>query len=167
MAWLSSRPAGPQHHGELPSVSVDVRAADVLGHADRGDRIEPLTGEVAVVGDADVDPVGQSGRRRPLPRERGLPLGQRDAGDVGAVLARGVQREAAPPAADIEHALAGAQAELRAHELELCALRLLERLRAAREDRALGNQRRTTVIFAADYRGTPRPNVPAGVLGSV
>ena len=55
---------------------------------------------------------------------------------MNAVLARGVQREAAPPAADIEHALAGAQAELGAHELELCALRLLECLRAAGEDRA-------------------------------
>jgi hypothetical protein len=33
--------------------------------------------------------------------------------------------------------------------------------------RSSGNQRRATGIFAADYRGTPHPNVPAGVLGSV
>jgi hypothetical protein len=47
-----------------------------------------------------------------------------------------VEREAAPAAADVEHALAGLQVQLRADELELVPLRLLERGRAAREDRA-------------------------------
>jgi hypothetical protein len=47
-----------------------------------------------------------------------------------------VQRERAPAAADVEDALAGLQVELRADEVELGPLRLLERRRAAREDRA-------------------------------
>jgi hypothetical protein len=34
----------------------------VLDHADRGDRVELLAGEVAVVGEADLDPVGEPGR---------------------------------------------------------------------------------------------------------
>ena len=88
-------------------------------------------GEVAVVSDADLDPVSEPRHRRPFAGERGLPRGQRDAGDMDAVLGGGVKREAAPPAADIEHALAGTQPELGAHELELRALRLVERLRAA------------------------------------
>ena len=45
-------------------------------------------------------------------------------------------REAAPAAAHVEHALALLERELRADQLELRLLRLLERLRAAREDRA-------------------------------
>ena len=67
---------------------------------------------------------------------RGLRLRQRDAGDVDAVALGGVQRERAPAAADVEHAVAGLQRELGADELELGLLRLLERRRAARPDRA-------------------------------
>ena len=47
-----------------------------------------------------------------------------------------MDHEAAPPAADVEHALALAQRELPADELELGLLRLLERLGPAREVRA-------------------------------
>ena len=75
----------------------------------------------------------------PRPRaagERGLRLRQRDPGDLHAVLARGVDREAAPAAADVEQPLALLQRELRAHELELRPLRLLEARPAAREERA-------------------------------
>jgi hypothetical protein len=81
-AVVEQPPPGPQYRGELSRVGVDVCAADVLDHADRGDRIELLAGKVAVVADADLDPVGEPRRRRPLARERGLRLGQRDGGDV-------------------------------------------------------------------------------------
>ena len=77
-----------------------------------------------------------AGRRGALAGQRRLRLAQRDPGDVHAVLARGVDRERAPAAADVEHPLARLQAELRADELELGPLRLLERRRAARPDRA-------------------------------
>ena len=56
-------------------------------------------------------------------------------------LAGGVDREAAPAAADVEHPLARLQSQLRAHELELGLLGLLERLRPSREDRAAVGQR--------------------------
>ena len=52
------------------------------------------------------------------------------------VVVRGVDREAAPAAADVEHALAGGECELARDHVELGRLRLLERARAAREDRA-------------------------------
>ena len=48
----------------------------------------------------------------------------------------GVDCEAAPPAADVEYALAGAEPELAADEFELGLLGLLERLRTACEVRA-------------------------------
>ena len=48
----------------------------------------------------------------------------------------GVDREAAPAAADVEQRSPGLQPELRADQLELRLLGLLERLRPAREDRA-------------------------------
>ena len=110
--------------------------ADVLDHADRGDRVERLARDLAVVHDADVDLVGHARRGGALARELRLRLAQRDPGDVHAVLARGVQRERAPAAADVEHPLARLQRELRADEVELGPLRLLQRRRAARPDRA-------------------------------
>src|SRR5579872_84966 len=81
-----------------------------------------------------------------------------------------MEREAAPPAPDIEHALPGAQAKLRAHQLELCPLRLLERLRAAREDRARVGHRLTQdepeelvrdVVVVADRAPVTIAAVPA------
>ena len=59
-------------------------------------------------------------------------LGQRDADRVDPMAGRGVDHEAAPTAADVEHALALAQPELLADELELGLLGLRERLRPAR-----------------------------------
>ena len=66
-------------------------------------------------------------------------------------------REASPAAADVEHALAGLQRELGADQLELLLLRLLERRRAAREQRAAVRHRRA--------RGTARRTRPAGRSG--
>ena len=50
-AVVEQPPAGAQDRGELSRVGVDVCAADVLDHADRGDRVELLAGNVAVVAD--------------------------------------------------------------------------------------------------------------------
>ena len=136
MPWLSSRPPGAQQVGEAAGVEVDPLPADVLDHADAGDRVEAGLGQLAVVGDADLDPVGDAGCRGPLPRQPGLRLGEGDPEHADAVARGGVDREAAPAAADVEHPLALAQTELRADQLELCLLRLLERRGAAGEDRA-------------------------------
>src|SRR3954451_18574663 len=48
----------------------------------------------------------------------------------------GVDRDRAPAAADVQHAHPRLEAELRAHELELGELRLLQRLRPAGPDGA-------------------------------
>ena len=71
-----------------------------------------------------------------LARQARLWLGQRDPDDLDVVPGSRVDRERAPAAADVEDALTRRQRELRANELELRLLRLLERLRATREDRA-------------------------------
>src|SRR5678816_3287014 len=57
-----------------------------------------------------------------------LLLRHRDAGDRDAVALGGKRREAAPAAAQVEHAHAGLQPDLAAHQIELGVLRLVERL---------------------------------------
>ena len=136
MPWLSSRPVGLEQVAQALGVRVDLDVADVLDHADRGDRVEALAGQLAPVLHADVDAVGDAGLLGARAGALGLRRRQRDAGDVDAVVDRGVHGEAAPAAADVEQALAGLEAELGAHELELGLLGLLERRGPAREDRA-------------------------------
>jgi hypothetical protein len=60
-------------------------------------------------------------------REGGLALGQRDPDHADAVPAGRVPRERAPPAADVEHALARSQLQLVGRQRELGPLRVLER----------------------------------------
>ena len=110
--------------------------ADVLDHADRRDRVVALAVQVAVVGDAHLDLVAQPGFGDPPAGQFGLGWTQCDADGLHAVFSRGVDHERAPAAADVEHALALFQLELLADEVELRELRLLKRLRPAREDRA-------------------------------
>ena len=133
---------GAQERREPRGVRVDVRAADVLDHADRGDLVVGLAGEVAPVHDVDVDEVADARLLGALPRADGLRLRERHARRAHAVLARRVHDEAAPAAADVEQPLARLQLQLAADEVELRALRLLERLRPAREDRARVRHRR-------------------------
>ena len=142
MPWLSSRPSGWSRPASVRQYASMLTVADVLDHADRGDRVERLAAHVAVVGDADVDAVGHARLLRPLPRAGGLRLGERDAGDVDAVRLRGVDGERAPAAADVEHAVALLEAELGADELVLGRLGLLERLGPAAPVRARVRHRR-------------------------
>src|SRR4051794_36826924 len=132
--------AGDQR-AQLRRVLVDPLLADVLDHADARDRIEPLTTDLAVVLDPDVDLVANAGSVRTLPRDLRLRLRQRDAGDVDVVLLRGMHDPAAPATADVEHALAWLQVELRADQVELCLLRLFEGRRTPGEDRAAVGKR--------------------------
>jgi len=121
---------------ELAGVDVDLVRADVLVHADAPDRVEGAVVDGAVVLDPDLDPVREPALRDAPARQLGLRLRERDAHDADTVVLGCVDGEAAPAAADVEHALAFPEIELRADELELVPLGLLERLRAAREDRA-------------------------------
>ena len=135
----------------LSSASARLHAAARAGARTRRSGSTPTCSTMPMLGDrveaarrrARGSPARGSrpGRRGPRSATRsraelGLRLGQRDADHLDAVALGGVDREAAPAAADVEHALALLQAELGADQLELGLLRLLERRRAAREDRA-------------------------------
>jgi hypothetical protein len=133
---VQQQPARLQHREQRAGVIVDLRLPDVLGHADARDRVVGLAGQLAVVGDPDLDAVGDPRLLDQPPRQLGLRRRERDARHADAVVARGVDREAAPAAADVEHALAGLPARASARSVELGPLRLGERLRAAREQRA-------------------------------
>jgi hypothetical protein len=129
-------PARTQQARELRRVDVDLRLPHVLDHPDRGDRVEALAHEIAVVEHADVDPVADAGRLCAAASQHRLGLRQGDADDLDAVTGRGVERKAPPAAADVEHTIARLQRQLLADQLELLLLRLLQRLRAAGEERA-------------------------------
>jgi hypothetical protein len=71
-----------------------------------------------------------------------LALGQRHPEHLDAVVLGGVDGKAAPATTDIEQALARLERELLAHQVELCPLGLLERLRTALEvSTAVGHRR--------------------------
>ena len=126
--------AGAEEDGKLP-------VADGLEHLDGGDVAEaPL--ERAVVLQADVHPVRQPGRLDALARQRGLLLGQGHARHPRSPLAGRVQREPAPPAADLQHMGAGPQAELLADAAVLGLLRLPQRHLGVLEERARVGPRR-------------------------
>ena len=118
-----------QQARELARVEVDLVGADVLDHPDRGDRVVALAGraEIAVVRDADLHPVLEAGLGHAPARQLGLGGGERDADRLDPVVGGRVDHEAAPAAADVEHALALPQRELPADQLALGRLRLLER----------------------------------------
>jgi hypothetical protein len=141
-AVVEEDPPGPQEAGELGPVAVDLLRADVLDHADAGHLVELLARQVAVVEHADVDEVGDAGLRRPGARALGLRRGQRDPGDAGAVALGGVHREGAPAAAHVQQPVAGLEVQLAADQVPLGLLGLLQRARAAREDRAGVGHRR-------------------------
>ena len=84
----------------------------------------------------DLDPILQAGLGHAPARQLGLGGRERDAEGVHAMFAGGVDHEAAPAAADVEDTLALLQPQLRADQLALCVLRLLEGAGAAREQRA-------------------------------
>ena len=82
-------------------------------------------------------PPDRSARRRRHVLGRASPaLREGDAGGVHAVFSPQRASRSCPGRSRCEHALPGLQSELRADELQLVALCVLERLGAAREDRA-------------------------------
>ena len=141
-AVIQEPPAGAQQGRHLARVQVDAARAHVLHHADARDRVELLARELAVVHHADGDQVLQVVVRDAAPRDGRLGLGERDPRDVHPVARGGVQREATEAAADVEHALARLERELRADHLELLILRFLEGRGAAREKCAAVGHRR-------------------------
>ena len=100
----------------------------MLDHADAGDRVERVLAQVAIVEITQLDLVGEPGSGDALATQLDLGGGDGDAQDVDAILARRMNREAAPSAADVEDPHARLQIELAADEVELGGLGLLERL---------------------------------------
>ena len=109
-AVVQHPPAGLHESRHLARVDVDLVGAHVLDHPDARHRVERLAGEVAVVHHPDVHAVREAALLGAPARERGLGLRQRDSHHVHTVVRGGVEREAAPAAADVEHALAGLSA---------------------------------------------------------
>src|SRR3954447_18090761 len=116
-AVIQQAAAGLEQAVQLLRVAVDLHFADVLDHADRCDRIEALSVQLAVVLHADVHHLTDACFTRALTRDARLRLPQRGPRDVPPVLLRRVDPPAAPATADVEHALAGPQVQLRADEL--------------------------------------------------
>ena len=98
----------------------------MLEHADRTDRVEGAVADIAIVGKADVDPVGEPSFRHSLAGELCLARRDGDSDVVDAVALHCVEKQAAPAAADVEQAHALSKAELLADELVLRSLSLLE-----------------------------------------
>ena len=152
---------------------------DVLGHADRGHRVERLAAEVAVVLQPDLDAVGEPGVGHPLAGEGGLRLADRDADDGHVVVRRGVDRHGAPAAPDVEEPSAGeaVETELAADEVVLGGLGVREVGVGVHEPGARVRHRRAEheavevvahVVVVADGLGVAShrvaPAVQAGLL---
>ena len=137
IAWLSSTPPGRSRSNSVrayTSIWLSPTCSDMPMLAIASNE---AVRQLAVVLHADLD----LARRAPACATRSRASSAWFSDSVmpttsHAVLARRVDREAAPAAADVEHAHPRLQVELAGDQLEFRALRLLERLCAAREDRA-------------------------------
>ena len=89
--------------------------------------LSKLPVDLAVVLQAEAHPVGEAGGGGALGGDAVLLLGEGDAGDVGAADPGEVERHAAPAAADVEDAGAGADQELGGDQPLLGELGLVER----------------------------------------
>ena len=102
--------------------------ADVLAHLDRRGGVVRAVVEVAVVLQAEVDPVGDAVVGGALAGEVELLARQRDAGDVHAVARAAAWMLSDPqPQPTSSRRMPGASAELAADEVELGALGVGER----------------------------------------
>ena len=101
--------------------------ADRLEHLDRRDLGEGAL-QRAVVLEEDLHAVAETRGADALGGQRVLLVRDRHTGDAAARGGRGVDREAAPAAADLQHVVVGAELELLADAPQLVLLRPLERL---------------------------------------
>ncbi len=134
-------PSGPSRRSTAREVHGQLAVPDGLQHLDRGDVREGAL-ERAVVLQQDRDAVREPGVGHPLPRQVGLLLREGEAGHARAELARRVQREAAPAAADLQHVRIAAETQLLADAPVLGLLGLLERHLGPLEHRARVGPRR-------------------------
>ena len=129
------QPVVSQKIGDVAVERLEALDADVFHHFEAGDLVVGARGSIAVVEAEHAGAVRDAPVLRPLVAELRLPLGNRHAGRVGAVRARGVARERSPAAADVEEPFAALQLQLLADEVHLVVLRLLQRLAGVQEER--------------------------------
>ena len=139
---VEEQPARPQQPVHGVHVGVELGASDVLVHADARDLVERLLVDLAIVEDAHLGAIAETGRCDTPARQLRLRLRQRHAECVHAVARGRVHHERAPAAADVEQALPRPQAQLAADQLELALLGGLERVACVREVRARVDQAR-------------------------
>jgi hypothetical protein len=133
---LEAHPAaGPQGAVAGFEVRREVIGAHGLEHLDRDDRVVGAL-DVPVVAKLDAHAIRQAGRRDTCGGQPVLGGRHGDGRDPAAQLARGVQREPAPAAADLENVLAAAQAGPLRDDPVLVALGVGERLVGHLEHRA-------------------------------
>ena len=118
-----------QHVGAGFEEGFELRASDMLEHADRHDPVELATrsGRIAIIFQNDADPVGHSGRGDAFAGEGGLFLRQGNAGHAHVVVLGQMDCHPAPSAADIQHLVACAQRQFPGDMRQLRPLRLGQR----------------------------------------
>ncbi len=123
-----------------PEEFVVMLQPDRLEHLDADNLVERAS-QVAIVVAPQIDAAARLARVRNQPGGVGVLFrADRRRGDVAAVARRGKQREAAPPRADLQHAIARLQLEPLADAAQLVDLRRLERVVRVRIDRARVHQ---------------------------
>ena len=99
--------------GDLGEIGLEVLRADGLDHLDRHQFVVAAL-QVAVVLQHHADAIVQAGGAHPRQCHDVLLARDGGGGDVAAVVARGMDGESAPAAADLDHAVARAEFELAA-----------------------------------------------------
>ena len=144
--------SGPEQVVERLEVRPHPLVADVLGHADRRDRVERSVTNGSVVLDADLHPIAEPEVGDPAACVRRLLVADRHTDHVDVVMRGGVDRHRPPPASDVQHPWPRpparlserlvVQAEFAADQLLLGGLRLLEGRRGVDEAGARVRHRR-------------------------
>ena len=126
--------AGPptwrEHLAHLAEIGRPIGLTHRLEHLDRSNPVK-LSLDIAIVHQPDVGLVGQALVEQALAGEVVLSLGDGHAGDAGADLARGEFGETAPAAADLQHLVAGFDADLPRQAGVFVALGFAQRLSGA------------------------------------
>lgn len=116
-----------EHVVALAEKSCELLDANVLTHLELSDLVELLFGDVAIVHAEDVALVlGDARAAESVGGVRSTLLGDRDTGDLRAVVERGKFGQGSPATANIEHGLALLQVDLLTDGSHLVVLQLLE-----------------------------------------
>ena len=119
------RSVGAEQGGAFLEESGQALVADRLDHLDRDQLVERAV-EVAVIPENDLHAVPEPAGRDPPAGFLQLPAREGGGGDPASVARGGVDGEAPPAAADLDHVVARAESELAADAIELLDRRFAE-----------------------------------------